>query len=242
MAVQTERTFVNYMPGETRSCIGCHETPNQVATTKTYSSVAALKREASMPGPQPGEKNGQRPLDYYTDVQPVLNKHCIECHGEKDPEADLNLTGELTQLFCMSYEQLIPERRGGIGRKRDKIELVGPTIGENHPKTGNVHYMPARSFGSHNSVLVAMLAPDKVTLAEPAQAKRAAKLAAEHKNLKLSKEELLKITNWVDTNSQYYGMYWGRKNISHKEHPNFRPVPTFERASSLISLIPEEER
>ncbi len=27
MALQTERTYVDYMPGETRSCIGCHETP-----------------------------------------------------------------------------------------------------------------------------------------------------------------------------------------------------------------------
>ena len=27
-AIQTERTYVNYNPGEVRSCIGCHETPN----------------------------------------------------------------------------------------------------------------------------------------------------------------------------------------------------------------------
>ncbi|MCP4377310.1 MAG: hypothetical protein GY794_14180, partial [bacterium] len=26
LAVQTERTFVNFMPGEVRSCVGCHET------------------------------------------------------------------------------------------------------------------------------------------------------------------------------------------------------------------------
>ena len=27
MAVQTERTYVNYMPGEIRGAPGCHETP-----------------------------------------------------------------------------------------------------------------------------------------------------------------------------------------------------------------------
>ncbi|MDP6523091.1 MAG: hypothetical protein QGI24_08060 [Kiritimatiellia bacterium] len=241
MAVQTERTFVNYIPGETRGCIGCHETPNEAATAKTDSAVDALKRPASLPGPQIGEKAGQRPLDYETDVQPVLDKHCVECHKGDKPKGGLKLTGDRTALFNVSYEQLVPPRRGGLGR-RDRPAFIGPTIGENHPKTGNVHYMPARSFGSHNSILVAMLAPGWVKLKDPKQAEMAAKLAKEHKKLKLKPEELLKITNWVDTNAQYYGMYWGRKNMQHKDHPNFRPKPTFERAASLVSLIPEEER
>ena len=72
--------------------------------------------------------------------------------------------------------------------------------------------------------------------------RRAAELAEVHEEIELSPEELLKISNWVDTNAQFYGMYWGRKGIEHKDHPNFRPEPTFERAISMQSLIPEEER
>jgi len=242
MAVQIERTLVNYVPGETRACIGCHETPNEVADVRPDdSAVLAVKRPASFPGPQPGEESGQRALDYATDVQPVFDSHCIKCHSGKEPKGDLNLTGEMTPLFSMSYEQLIEPRRGGFGR-RGKPLLCGPTVGENHPKTGNVHYMPARSFGSHASVLVAMLAPGKVKLKDPKQAELAGKLTGQHKKIKLSREELLKITNWVDTNAQFYGMYWGRKNIKYKDHPNFRPTPTFERAASYVSLIPEGER
>ena len=241
MAVQIERTLVNYAPGETRSCIGCHETPNQVTAMHPDNAVLALKRPASLPGPQPGEDSGRRAIDYTTDVQPVFDRHCIKCHSGKEPKGELNLTGEMTPLFSMSYEQLIEPRRGGFGRKNKPL-LCGPTIGENHPKTGNVHYMPARSFGSHASVLVAMLAPGKVKLGDPKQAGLAAKLAEKHKELKLSPAELLKITNWVDTNAQFYGMYWGRKNTKYKDHPNFRPRPTFERAASYVSLIPEEER
>ena len=70
----------------------------------------------------------------------------------------------------------------------------------------------------------------------------AAKLVKEHKKLKLKPEELLKITNWVDTNAQYYGAYWGRKNLQYKDHPNFRPVPSFKDASSYVSPIPEDKR
>jgi hypothetical protein len=67
-------------------------------------------------------------------------------------------------------------------------------------------------------------------------------LAEKHSDVDLEPEELLKVTNWVDTNCQFYGSYWGRKNLQHKDHPNFRPVPTYEMASSMTSPIPEEER
>jgi len=257
LAVQTERTFVNYKPGESSSCIGCHETPNSAPANMAFSTPLALKRGPSEIDPQPGELVGQRPLDFMTDVQPVLDKHCIECHSGNNSKGGLNLSGTLTQHFSVSYESLIEARRnekgraiakGGIvpdtllGRKNGQPLLVGPTIGENHPKDRNVEYKPAKTFGSHASILVSMLAPDKVKLTNPEDAKRAAVLTEEHKNIRLGKEELLKISNWVDTNAQFYGMYWGRKNLKYKEHPNFRPAPTFERATSMKSLIPEKER
>jgi len=240
MSVQTERTYVNYVPGERRSCIGCHETPKDAATAVARGAVKAMKRPPSVPGPQPGEKSGGRALHYPADVQPVLDKHCVKCHGGKEPKAKLNLTGELTGLFSVSYESLIPERRGGRGRRR--FVLVGPTIGENHPKAGNVHYLPTRSLGSHTSVLVAMHSKGKVKLKDPKQAAHAARLAKEHKKINLKPEEFLKITNWVDTNCQYHGSYWGRKNLRYKRHANFRPVPTFEQAASTTCPIPEDRR
>lgn len=258
MALQTERTFVNYKPGESSSCIGCHETPDESPRNMGQSYPIALKRAPSEIGPQPGEVSGQRPLDFAKDVQPVLNKHCIECHSEPMNKGRLNLSGKQTEHFSIAYESLIEARRDEkgravcksdrvvpdslLGRKKDQLLLAGPTIGENHPKDRNVSYMPSKTFGSHASILVAMLAPDKVKLADKAEAERATILAQEHKDIKLSNEELLKITNWVDTNAQFYGMYWGRKNLKYIAHPNYRPIPTFERASSMKSLIPENER
>ena len=87
-----------------------------------------------------------------------------------------------------------------------------------------------------------MLAPEKVRPKDPNMLDAATKLIEAHEEVKLKPEELLKITNWVDTNGQFYGMYWGRKNLQYENHPNFRPVPTFERAVSMKSQIPEEER
>ena len=102
----------------------------------------ASRRAASIPTYPEWTDKGI--LDFTTVVQPVLDKHCVECHSGDEPEGGMNLSGDLTALFNVSYEKLIPERRGGQGRSRDLYDLVGPTIGENHPKTGNVHYLPSR--------------------------------------------------------------------------------------------------
>jgi hypothetical protein len=117
-----------------------------------------------------------------------------------------------------------------------------PTIGENHPKTGNIRYLPAKSLGSHNSLLIAMLAPDKVRLqGDQALQERLQKLIQTHRELRLQPAELLKLSNWVDTNAQYYGSYYGRRNLQDKEHPNFRPAPTWESALGLPPL-PEDKQ
>jgi hypothetical protein len=238
LSVQTERTFVNFMPGEIRSCIGCHEKPNDAPPSRL--NTLALKRPPTMPGPQIGEKSGRRTLHYPTDVQPVLDRHCIKCHDSEKKKGGLDLTGRMTRFFSASYENLIKERRGG---RRDRREpgLV-PTIGENHPKTGNIRYLPARSLGSHNSMLMAMLMPDAIKLSgDKARMERLAKLVKQHRERKLKPEELLKISNWVDTNAQFYGSYYGRRNLKDKDHPNFRPVPGWDSAMGIPPL-PDSRR
>ena len=227
MELQRERTYVNYRPGERRSCIGCHETPSQ-APLQQQTAPLALARLPSEPGPQPGEVAGARPLHYPTDVQPIWDKYCLKCHSGSAPKGDLDLSGSLTTFFNTSYESLMPERRKAPNRDR---RVLGPIIGENHPKTGNIDYLPARSLGSHTSVLVAMLSGGKVHLSNPADAQRASTLAEKHKEIHLSGEELLRITTWVEANGQYYGSYYGKRNIRYKADQDFRPVPTFQQAT-----------
>jgi len=227
LSLQTERTFVDYIPGEIRGCVGCHEVPQDASGRDLSASRLAMKRPPSVPGPQPGEKAAGRPLDYAADVQPVLDLHCVKCHGAKDLKGELNLSGTRTRQFNVSYESLLPDRH----------RVLGPVIGENHPKTGNVEYLPAKSLGSHASVLVAMLVPGMVHLADPRQAERANKLAEAHKDLRLSVAERVKITTWVDTNFQYYGGYWGRRSLEYAALPDFRPALTFDQARSMTNPL-----
>jgi hypothetical protein len=289
-AVQTERTYVNYMPGEVRSCIGCHEAASQTPKAGKRLTPLAMKRAAETPYAQPGEADAQKTLSYARDVQPVWDRHCIRCHNSGHAAGKLNLSGKETRLFNESYENLVPERRkigGGkaadltkeqlavaghdyyydaegvyfpVTSRRDKKYttegngfyvnsdgrgytkqfdrgLLGPIIGENHPKNGNIRYLPAKSLGSYSSVLVAMLSPD-IKLENPEAQKKAEHLAKVHGKIKLSPYELLQITNWIDTNCQYYGTYYGRRDTIFSGHPDYRTEYDVKTAVSPLPPVP----
>ncbi|MDR1880097.1 MAG: hypothetical protein LBQ78_04125, partial [Tannerellaceae bacterium] len=158
------------------------------------------------------------------------DRHCVSCHNAPDSPGNLNLSGRETRLFNESYENLVPERR--INPQLDR-DLLGLVVGENHPKTGNIHYLPPYSMGSYTSVLVAMFSPD-ITLGDPLARKRAEHLAAVHDTIRLQPAELLKITNWVDTNCQYYGTYYGKRHVQFKGSPGYR-----EEYDTQTALSPE---
>jgi hypothetical protein len=150
MELQRMRTFVNLMPGEKRSCIGCHESRRKAPHVRRDLPLAFTR--APMPlAPQPGD-TGPRMVHYATDVQPILNKHCISCHSGKTQSGGLDLSGDLTTLFCKSYENLIDN---GL------ISYLYGCHGE-----ANIPAEPSVAFGSHRSGLVAQIrkAPCKAEL------------------------------------------------------------------------------
>jgi hypothetical protein len=96
MELQRERTYVNYRPGETRSCVGCHERPNELTTAarRPTPPPLAMGRPPRTPQAQPGDDRPEQVIHYPTYVQPVLDKFCVRCHGDPEPVADLDLSGE----------------------------------------------------------------------------------------------------------------------------------------------------
>jgi len=139
MELQRMRTFVNLMPGETRSCVGCHES-RQTAALPRSALPSALRNDPLALAPQPGDTAGPRTVHYPIDVQPVLDRHCVSCHGPAEPAAGLDLSGELTTLFNRSYENLI---------RRNLVNKVDVSPRDN--------YIPAvrpLTFGSHRSKLI----------------------------------------------------------------------------------------
>ncbi|MCY3023676.1 MAG: hypothetical protein NTW87_32245, partial [Planctomycetota bacterium] len=87
--IRSMRTFISAAPGVTRSCVGCHEFKYGAPPAKTR--PLAMGREPDRLRP---ESWGTGFMDYPGMVQPVLDKHCVSCHGgEKGFDGGLDLSG-----------------------------------------------------------------------------------------------------------------------------------------------------
>lgn len=97
MAVQTMRSGIYLQPGQTQTCIGCHE---RRTTAPANQLVRAALRTPSRltPGPE-----GSWPLDYATLVQPVLDQRCVSCHAPGAQDAAFDLTAPHSYDALVGY-------------------------------------------------------------------------------------------------------------------------------------------
>jgi hypothetical protein len=101
-AVQMMRSIVYLQPGETLSCVGCHEQRHTAPPQRT--PALALNRTPSSITPAP---EGSLPLSYPRLVQPVLDRHCVRCHNATRPDGGVILTAEPEGRFTKSYNALV---------------------------------------------------------------------------------------------------------------------------------------
>ena len=79
-AIQTMRSWTVLQPGENMSCVGCHETRNEAAPV-AGKRPAALERGPYNTKPILDEVRG---FSFKKDVQPILDRRCVSCHGPED--------------------------------------------------------------------------------------------------------------------------------------------------------------
>ena len=102
-AVQTMRSLTYLQPGETASCVGCHE-PRTVTPARSRMALALCRPPSEIePGP-----DGSRPLSYPLLVQPVLEAKCVRCHNAQRPDGGVVLTGEPQGEYTASYNAMAP--------------------------------------------------------------------------------------------------------------------------------------
>ena len=82
-ALQLMRSWFVGMPGETLSCVGCHEPGREAPPAAPVGATVptALKRDPSEIAPWLGPA---RPMSFTAEVQPVLDKYCVGCHNGED--------------------------------------------------------------------------------------------------------------------------------------------------------------
>ena len=101
--IQRMGTVTQITTGERVSCIGCHENRDEAPQT-IPSAFARLKRSPDAIEP-PSWGGGA--FDYVKQVQPILDRYCVSCHSGRTPKRGIDLSGDKSRFFNMSYEALI---------------------------------------------------------------------------------------------------------------------------------------
>jgi hypothetical protein len=118
LSVKRMQSFMTLMPGETTSCVGCHE-PRTETPPHQPRALAALHRPPSRLHPI---SDAPDVLDFPRDVQPVLNRLCLPCHDCDRHEGGVTLSGDRGPIFSLSYytitaRSLVADGRNGMGNR-----------------------------------------------------------------------------------------------------------------------------
>ncbi len=136
MMIHSMRSGTFVQPGERTGCIGCHD-HRLVAPSAAPMPPLALKRP---PSELSGWQGEPRLFGFTAEVQPVFNRHCLECHDfGKDGANTLVLAPDRDLTFNAAYLEL--------WRKR-YVQCIG---------AGPAETQPAYAWGSHPSKLVQVL-------------------------------------------------------------------------------------
>jgi len=235
MMIQSMRSGTIVRPGETTGCVGCHE--SRRGTVPVSGRRMAMLRPPRKLKPWYGPP---RKFNYMAEVQPVFDRHCVECHDYGKPGGEkLNLAGDLGLVFNTSYTEL---------RSKGYVNVPG---------AGPYQVLPPKSWGSHASPVVKVLLEGH----EDAQI---------DEKVKLDPESFDRIVTWIDVNAPYYPDYssayrdnlYGRSpldarqlgrlselvgvNLSDRKHPGLVNFTRPELSPCLAKLAnrsdPDEER
>lgn len=197
--VQTMRSWSTLQPGETQSCVGCHEHKNTVPVASHPVSMAMDKKIQLI---EP-EGIGDRNFSYIKEVQPIWDAHCIACHD--GVKSRLNLKGDLMVVdeqtkrkFSPSYLQLTHARH----MTRDNDSWQGDA---HHPEVNWISNLSEPTLlapyfaGSNTSNLIK-------------------RLEQGHGGCKLTKDEIATVALWLDLCVPFIGDYREANAWTEEEH------------------------
>jgi formylglycine-generating enzyme required for sulfatase activity len=195
-AVQLMRSWFTVMPGETVSCVGCHERQDEVPSTRP--KLAAVGEPVDI-GTWYGPPRG---LDFERDVQPVLDKYCVACHNGQPRPGGQKIADLRSQRFIKDYRgreltklaasRLHPTARKALGGTAVKYtpayEVLLPYIRRVNVED-DVELLVPGEYHADTSELVQMLAKG-------------------HYNVRLDNEAWDRLITWIDLNGPCHGT-WG---------------------------------
>ncbi len=199
-AVQRMRSFTHFMPGEVQGCVGCHADRNSI-TPGALDRLSMRATARALTPPQWGVMG----FSYSEIVQPVLDQHCTSCHNEREQPGHVDLSGDKTDFFNVSYDVLA--RTGTLGARKWHLHSTtsGPAGDEQRGKSPwvswiwtingaghNIQQITPRTWGSPVSPLAKLIQTGHPDTDGKAR-------------VDLSWDERQRIYRWIDLNVPYYG-------------------------------------
>jgi hypothetical protein len=162
LSVKRMLSFLTVMPGEVAACAGCHEHRTLAPTTLGNSGGphgAARPPSGEGCGERLSALAAQRPpspitpcaglpevFDYPRDIQPIWDKHCLECHGTEKYAGRALLTGDQGPIYTHSYFTLSARLQIADGRDLARGNYRPYTIGS------SASYLLEKVRGAHHDV------------------------------------------------------------------------------------------
>jgi hypothetical protein len=199
-AVQRMRSFTHLMPGEVQGCVGCHVSREEVAPTL---GLAQSLRRAPQKLQEP--EWGKGGFDYARVVQPVLDQYCSKCHSGPMPKGKVDLSGDPTDYFNVSYETLARGRKQW-GEAQWDSPFVSWIPTYNGFETNILEVRP-KAWGSPQSKLAdVILAKHPDSEGKP--------------RVEMDEASRRRVLAWIDLNVPYYGS----SETSHPENAGSRRI------------------
>ncbi len=180
-SIASMRSWSTLMPGETFSCVGCHESKAEAPPAGNTALAGTAKPLEKLLGVE------DRGFDYPTFVQPILDEHCVSCH-RANHASGLDLTGDLVlnssakKSFAKSYTSLFT----GIGASKSNRAINIATVFSQAPQ------MPPYSYGSTQSGMIKAINGSVAAM----------------KDVNLTDREKRILACWIDLEAPHSGAYY----------------------------------
>ncbi len=211
LEIRRMRNFMNVMPAEVTSCVGCHEPFGATPSTDAMARIMTARQPSAIT-PPPWGTGG---FSFKEIVQPVLDKQCVNCHdGASGKDKSFNLRGGKMLSAPVGYnrdtgphgQHLVSESFLNLLKHVSYIR-VGGYKGEKLP-------LPPNATGSRQSKLMQILKNG-------------------HHKVELSLAEWRAFAAWIDCNAPYYGG-WDEIRL---RGPDYMPPRSKKRVAERVRQL-----
>ncbi len=101
-AIQWMRSWLTGQPGETVSCVGCHEDQNSIPVPKRVMASTKAPQQLKI------AEGGVRSFTFDLEMQPILDRNCVACHDGSNGMKDLRGGVKDKRGFGTSYLAIHP--------------------------------------------------------------------------------------------------------------------------------------